>query len=213
LPTRKKLRRVEGDDHEQPDSRHSNNTAIQSSDLPPSQQSHFSHAHPHSTSITSASSQQIRPITRTNSSTLLAPCHICHRKPTKKSDLDSFADCMGCGQRTCYVCIRACQGWPPVSDGGEPNHTGPEEQEGEEDLSASFTMQDIDYEEDILSLVDKPTNTIRPEQRQTKRQEGDGARSWSGRGHRGVICSRCCVERGSEGDVICLGCLAGMEGA
>ena len=35
---------------------------------------------------------------------------------------------------------------------------------------------------------------------------------WSGRGHREVICSGCCVERGSEGDVVCLGCLAGMEG-
>ncbi|KAL2685410.1 hypothetical protein Neosp_006508 [[Neocosmospora] mangrovei] len=33
---------------------------------------------------------------------VLAPCHICHRKPTKKSDLDSFAECQGCGERTCF---------------------------------------------------------------------------------------------------------------
>ncbi|OLN88681.1 hypothetical protein CCHL11_01717 [Colletotrichum chlorophyti] len=32
----------------------------------------------------------------------LSPCHICHRRPTKKTDLDSFADCQGCGQRTCF---------------------------------------------------------------------------------------------------------------
>lgn len=35
---------------------------------------------------------------------------------------------------------------------------------------------------------------------------------WTGRGHRDMICSRCCVERGSYGDVVCLGCLAWMEG-
>jgi hypothetical protein len=31
-------------------------------------------------------------------------------------------------------------------------------------------------------------------------------------GHRGRICSRCCVERGAEGDVWCLGCLRTEEG-
>ncbi|PQE04068.1 cytochrome c1 heme precursor protein [Rutstroemia sp. NJR-2017a BVV2] len=42
-----------------------------------------------------------------------------------------------------------------------------------------------------------------------EREEGD----WVERGieHRGVVCSRCCVERGEEGEVICLGCLR-MEG-
>ncbi|KXX80533.1 hypothetical protein MMYC01_202596 [Madurella mycetomatis] len=47
------------------------------------------------------------------STALIDRCHICFRKPTKKSDLDSFADCQGCGQRTCYVCIRECLGWDP----------------------------------------------------------------------------------------------------
>ncbi|RSM16562.1 hypothetical protein CEP52_000052 [Fusarium oligoseptatum] len=32
---------------------------------------------------------------------VLAPCHICHRKPTKKSDLDSFAECQGCETQCC----------------------------------------------------------------------------------------------------------------
>ncbi|EPE31525.1 hypothetical protein GLAREA_12281 [Glarea lozoyensis ATCC 20868] len=40
----------------------------------------------------------------------LSPCHICRRKPTSKHELDGFADCEGCGERTCYVCIRECLG-------------------------------------------------------------------------------------------------------
>ncbi|KAL2757588.1 hypothetical protein ACRALDRAFT_2016712 [Sodiomyces alcalophilus JCM 7366] len=35
------------------------------------------------------------PTSRVNSGALLEPCHICRRKPTKKSDLDSYADCEG----------------------------------------------------------------------------------------------------------------------
>ena len=41
-------------------------------------------------------------------SSLLRPCHICHSKPTKRRDLDSYADCGSCGGRTCYICIRQC---------------------------------------------------------------------------------------------------------
>jgi hypothetical protein len=44
-------------------------------------------------------------------------------------------------------------------------------------------------------------------------QEGEGAWNKDGiEGHRGRICSRCCVERGAEGDVWCLGCLRTEEG-
>ncbi|KAI0140915.1 hypothetical protein F4776DRAFT_538586 [Hypoxylon sp. NC0597] len=162
LPANKRFRLVSEDD----DDLHSHN-----------QQSHLSHAHPEY-STPPASPQRMNTKT-TNPPALLSPCHICHRKPTKKSDLDSFADCMGCGQRACFVCIRACPGWLPTSD--------------EEDLSASFTMQDVDDAQE-------------PSQKQGK---GGG---WIGRGHREMVCSRCCVERGPEGDVVCLGCLAGMEG-
>ncbi len=42
----------------------------------------------------------------TTSTALLSPCHICHRRPTKKTDVDSFADCQGCRRQTCFVCIR-----------------------------------------------------------------------------------------------------------
>jgi hypothetical protein len=45
-------------------------------------------------------------------------------------------------------------------------------------------------------------------------QEGKGAWNKDGiEGHRGRICSRCCVEKGAEGDVWCLGCLRSQEGA
>ncbi|KAI1107810.1 hypothetical protein F4804DRAFT_1233 [Jackrogersella minutella] len=155
------------------------------------QQSHLSHAHPeYSTPPTSP--QHTRPGAHAragNQPPLLSPCHICHRKPTKKSDLDSFADCMGCGQRACFVCIRACQGWLSSS-------------EAEANLSASFTMRDVD---------DDNNSGIEPGRKQ--RKGGGPDEGWIGRGHREMICSRCCVERGAEGDVVCLGCLAGMEGA
>ncbi|TLD26383.1 hypothetical protein PspLS_04818 [Pyricularia sp. CBS 133598] len=65
-----------------------------------------------------------------NTTSTLAPCHICQRRPTKKSDLDSFADCEGCGMRTCYVCIRECLGW----DREEDNSVNP----------SSMLMEDVD---------------------------------------------------------------------
>ena len=40
----------------------------------------------------------------------LSPCHICRRKPTVRSELDAYADCESCGERTCYICIRKCEG-------------------------------------------------------------------------------------------------------
>lgn len=121
-------------------------------------------------------------------SALLAPCHICHRRPTKKSDLDSFADCQGCGERTCYVCIRECHGWN--LDGG----SGVSEQEA---LSRSFHMDDVD---------DGQHNNVSSGGKQTNK-------GWGAVGHRAVVCSRCCIERGVEGDVTCLGCFSRMEGS
>ncbi|XXG94713.1 hypothetical protein Hte_000970 [Hypoxylon texense] len=152
------------------------------------QQSHLFHGH--SEYSTPPDSPQDFPTTiipkSVNPAALLSPCHICHRKPTKRSDLDSFADCLGCGQRACFVCIRECQGWLPPTF---PSNLVKEEQS----LSSSFTMTDADGP--------SPGHEL-----------GGFYEGWSGRGHRAMICSRCCVERGSEGDVVCLGCLAWMEG-
>ncbi|KAI0879335.1 hypothetical protein GGS24DRAFT_439001 [Hypoxylon argillaceum] len=193
LSLSKKLRLVEDNHHEQPNTNYFHHLNTPPSALSPPQQSHFSHAHPEHGSAT----------TRTNSAALLSPCHICHRKPTKKSDLDSFADCTGCGERTCFVCLRACQGWLPASEEDESSHIIAEG----EDLSASFTMHDADDEDTTHSYNHR---VVKPEQKQKKGEGGrDREKSWSGSGHRRVICSQCCIEQGSEGDIVCLGCLAG----
>ncbi|KAF9879282.1 hypothetical protein CkaCkLH20_03515 [Colletotrichum karsti] len=124
----------------------------------------------------------------------LSPCHICHRRPTKKSDLDSFADCQGCGQRTCYVCIRQCKGW---NRDGRPSEG--DEPEREDDLSRSFHMDDVDDERQRQKSEEHDVG-------RAKRQDG-----WTGGGHRTMICSRCCIESGTEGEPVCLGCLSRME--
>ncbi|TLD12074.1 uncharacterized protein PgNI_03919 [Pyricularia grisea] len=112
----------------------------------------------------------------------LAPCHICQRRPTKKSDLDSFADCEGCGMRTCYVCIRECLGW----DREEHDHVDP----------SSMPMEDVDERGAANCMGGNEDN--------------GSSRTWPRPGtwgHRQMVCSRCCVEEGVDGDVICLGCL------
>ncbi|KAI5466043.1 hypothetical protein BGZ63DRAFT_375160 [Mariannaea sp. PMI_226] len=124
-------------------------------------------------------------------SAILAPCHICHRRPTKKSDLDSFAECQGCGERTCFICIRECQGWnlDDVSVLSE-----------QEMLSRSFHMDDVD--------------DLQSSEQYGERSDGQRDRKgWVAGGHRSVVCSRCCIERGAEGDVTCLGCFSRMEGS
>ncbi|GKT55185.1 hypothetical protein ColTof4_07953 [Colletotrichum tofieldiae] len=137
----------------------------------------------------------------------LSPCHICHRRPTKKSDLDSFADCQGCGQRSCFVCIRECQGWrkdgrPSSSGGGDLGNAGQEPEQGGADLSRSCQMDDVDDDRQRQSREDQESER----NEQPKRQDG-----WAGGGHRQMVCSRCCIEKGAEGDVVCLGCLSRME--
>jgi hypothetical protein len=132
---------------------------------------------------------------------LMSRCHICSRKPNKKSDLDSFADCQGCGQRTCYVCIRECLGWGPnianaiTSDPTTPIEPTTPFEQGE----TSFTMLDADADDD------QP----QPAESRVPRHEHGWTR---GGGHRQVVCSRCCVERGQDGEVVCLGCLPFVEG-
>lgn len=113
----------------------------------------------------------------------LSPCHICRRKPTVRSELDAFADCEGCGKRTCYICIRECLGSAvAVSKDTEMSD------------ALSFSLQ----REDSLKAKEIPKGKIWGEEKE--------------RGHKGMVCSRCCVERGTEGEVWCLGCLRAEEG-
>ncbi|KAK5663623.1 hypothetical protein OQA88_4054 [Cercophora sp. LCS_1] len=141
----------------------------------------------------------------TASASLMSRCHICFRKPTKKSDLDSFADCQGCGQRTCYVCIRECLGWRLRDDPNRVTVVSATADDGDGD--ASFTMLDADdvSEPDMGNSDD----SFRHHCMNHRTQEPN---SWVRGGHRQMVCSRCCVERGEDGDVVCLGCLPYVEG-
>ena len=37
-------------------------------------------------------------------------CHICKRRPSTRQDIPSYLDCEVCELRTCYVCVRTCEG-------------------------------------------------------------------------------------------------------
>jgi hypothetical protein len=145
---------------------------------------------------------------------VLLPCHICHRRPTKKSDLDSFAECLGCGERTCFVCIRQCPGWGPTDVTAS----------SEDDvLSRSFHMDDID--DVLINRHNNPHHDCDGKSRDQDGRQDETPRNsreedlqkskggWGIGGHRTMVCSRCCVEKGAEGEVMCLGCLSRMEGA
>lgn len=128
----------------------------------------------------------------------LSPCYICHRRPTKKSDLGSFAECQGCNQRTCFVCIRQCYG-RNTSD--EDISIISEQKE----LSRSFQMEDTDGDSNSDRHVsDKGDDKLLtfPSTDMT---------TWNAGDHQSFVCSRCCVERGVEGEVFCLGCLPNTE--
>ena len=75
-----------------------------------------------------------------------------------------------------------------------------EQWEGNTGNDHSFNMEDAPPEHAHLDDHDSP----RPEHRI---REGTWVKE-GGTGHRGRICSRCCVEEGMEGEVACLGCLA-----
>jgi hypothetical protein len=147
---------------------------------------------------------------RANSSMLLSPCHICHRRPTKKTDLDSFADCQGCGERTCFVCIRECSGWQMGAE--EQRFRDDEDLLSEQEvLSRSLHMDDVG---DISPQEDSNSNMMsKDSHRHDVRHRGSarGEEGWTSGGHRQMVCSRCCIEKGAEGDVVCLGCLSRME--
>lgn len=184
--------------------------------------------HQHTTSRHSPSSK-----TTTNpaaTTTNLSPCHVCHRKPTKRTELDSYADCEGCGERTCYVCIRECLGWwkdaptpgaHPLDydealmqdDGADDEnvHDGKdiddnrrrmdEERNADESWGHGVQDQSLVMEDAPPSLRGKAL---------IDHQMRRGGTTWGkggGRGHRRRICSQCCVEEGPEGEAVCLGCL------
>ena len=121
----------------------------------------------------------------THVASLMLPCHVCQRKPRRKSDLDSQADCEGCGQRACFVCLRECPGWAANGFRDDCGGQTPTQEASERGL-CHFGMAP----------------------HQSSRKPSSRPWSVSSRGHRRIICSRCCVERGQDGEVVCLGCMA-----
>ncbi|EGY23012.1 hypothetical protein VD0002_g8534 [Verticillium dahliae] len=163
-------------------------------------------ARKHSRSPSGAAASRPPPAHRLTSSAALAPCHVCHRRPTKKSDLDSFAECHGCKARTCFVCLRSCKGWMPEAQQGERSSDA-ESRDYEEALSRSFHMGDADDAADGHRVDLGQAETQGEQSAVGSRPAGDG---WSSMRHQQVVCSKCCIERGQEGDVVCLGCLSQM---
>lgn len=115
----------------------------------------------------------------------LSPCHICRRKPTEKKQLDAYADCEGCGKRTCFICVRECKGLYSLQRG---------------ELEGGDVMIVEDVHEHPLNHEGGEEPGLVP-----------WGKDFVGR-HRRMICSRCCVEKGTEGEVWCLGCLRMEEG-
>ncbi|KAK4148951.1 hypothetical protein C8A00DRAFT_19305 [Chaetomidium leptoderma] len=135
-------------------------------------------------------------------------CHICSRKPNKKSDLDSFGDCQGCGQRACYVCIRECLGWGPNIQPPTSTTSLDPRPPATETTTTTTTSENLDEGETSFTMLDADDAEDHPPERTEHHEQG-----WTrGGGHRQVVCSRCCVERGEDGDVVCLGCLLFVEG-
>jgi hypothetical protein len=134
---------------------------------------------------------------RSAGNSLLAPCHICAHQPKQKAHLDSFALCQGCGEQTCYICIRQCQGWNAEGEGSVLSE--------QEALSRSFQMRDIDDEH---NNNDGDSGASERDDDLENRPLSIPGRSWKARGHQSIICRRCCVEPpGSDGEVACFGCL------
>ncbi|KAJ2900517.1 hypothetical protein MKZ38_002422 [Zalerion maritima] len=123
---------------------------------------------------------------------ILNPCHICHRKPQRKSDLDSYKNCEGCGRRTCYICIRECQNWIP-SQHHRDSEGHPMSYEATRNHNPSLEMKDAsDY------------NSYQCDE-ESEKMPSDWLRHE--RGHRSIICSKCCIETGPDGETMCRACL------
>ncbi len=117
-----------------------------------------------------------------------------------KQDLDSFADCEGCGQRTCYICVRQCEGTAKGFAASNPaQHEDHEMTEDECETSA-----DASGGEGEPSVGAGGGASLRL---------AEGAEKWPAKGgHRTMVCRHCCEEvRALDGEIRCLGCLRAEE--
>ncbi|EKD20984.1 hypothetical protein MBM_00097 [Drepanopeziza brunnea f. sp. 'multigermtubi' MB_m1] len=117
----------------------------------------------------------------------LRPCHVCRRKPTVKAELEAFGDCESCGERTCYICTRRCEG-PGIGtrlgfgvavavDRGKMGDDHMVMQDG----SFGYGEKDKRGGEDLDAIEGNKGGMTVP--------------------HKDQICSGCCLERGPEGEL------------
>lgn len=110
----------------------------------------------------------------------LSACHICHKRPRVKSDLDGYADCEGCEKRTCFICMRKCRGEIDVDD-------------AEMIFGIEASLMDADNGGEEGNEQGK-AGVWRDSERERMR-------------HMEVVCSLCAKECGPDGHVRCNGCL------
>lgn len=225
-PLAKKLRISTPGGGERPDPAGEGGAAVQRQQTPLGPSSRHNHHTP-----VRQSPSKTTTTTTTTTTTNLSPCHVCHRKPTKRTELDSYADCEGCGERTCYVCIRECLGWwkgTPTSDAHPLDHEealmrddgdddenayddnggGDKRRRTDEERNEDENWAQIGGQDQSFSMEDAPPSVA--EETRSDRQTNRVGTTWrqgGGGGHRRTICSQCCVEEGPEGEVVCLGCL------
>lgn len=129
---------------------------------------------------------------------VLTPCHICARHPTRRTHLDSFAHCQACGEWTCYICIRECRGVGASYGGSVVSE--------QEALSRSFHMDDASPDDDGDA-------SPRAEPMDDSHRPGHGDWPWRARGHKSIVCRRCCVEQTErDGEVACWACHLALDG-
>ena len=129
----------------------------------------------------------------------LRPCHICRRRPSDRAQLDRYADCEGCGARTCFVCMRQCEGDFIFGEGSRLDD------EGDFDCLASS----MERREERRSSYSGEGDGFRSDIEGNNGGQEDGEGRWEKdrvMGHRRKVCRDCCVELGAEGEVRCLGC-------
>ena len=129
----------------------------------------------------------------------LAPCHICHRRPTAHKDLRGYSSCESCEQRTCYICLRVCEGESCRSS-----------------TSTDITMTSFEFDQPQL----EPQNQDRSRDRKLASQNHSNNNAYSRNNNENSIsslspgsvikgksiCGKCCVEVGADGTVWCRVC-------
>ncbi|MCJ1347983.1 hypothetical protein MMC31_006213 [Peltigera leucophlebia] len=141
-------------------------------------------------------------ISSTNSAPVapnLAPCHICHRRPTAHADLPGYSSCESCERRTCYICMRVCE--------GESCRSG---------TSTDITMTSVEFDQPQLELQNQDRSRgwelgsrNPPNNNAYARNNNENSTSSISPGSvvKGKsICGKCCVEVGADGTVWCRVC-------